>query len=356
METSSKPVIIAGGGIISSGAYEELLQLVEKTGIPVTYTLMGKGAFPDRHSLCMGMLGMHGTVCANYAVSEADLLLAIGMRFDDRVTGNLSTFAPKAEIIHIDIDAAEIGKNVYADIPIVGDAKEVLREMLQRIKDKGYSEWQNRIQSWQKEYPLKYNQDGKLKPQFVIQEICELTNGEAYIATEVGQNQMWAAQYYKCNYPRRFISSGGLGTMGFGLPAAIGVQVAHPEAVVFDIAGDGSVQMTSQELATAVQYRLPINVAILNNGCLGMVRQWQELFFKERYSETDLSSSPDFVKLAEAYGARGLRITSQKEVRSALKEAIQSPEPYILDFIVDPKENVFPMVPAGGSLNKMLGR
>ncbi len=356
IENAKRPVIIAGGGVISSGAHKELAQLVEKTGIPVITTLMGKGAFPEDHELTLGMLGMHGTAYANYAVCEADLVLSAGMRFDDRVTGDVNTFAPKAKIIHIDIDPAEIGKNVRVDIPIVGNCRDVFREILKRIKKISFPEWLERVSGWRRDYPLKYSGGEKLKPQFIVEEISRLTNGEAYITTEVGQNQMWAANYYTCKYPRRFISSGGLGTMGFGLPAAIGVQVAHPEAIVFDIAGDGSVQMTSQELATAVTYRLPINIAILNNNYLGMVRRWQELFFNGRYSETKLSSSPDFVKLAEAYGARGIRVTSPEEVRPALQEAIHAPEPVIIDFIIDPKENVYPMVPAGGSLNKMLGR
>ncbi|KKM11734.1 acetolactate synthase catalytic subunit [Clostridiales bacterium PH28_bin88] len=358
LAAANRPVIVAGGGVITSGAHGELLQLVEKTGIPVSTTLMGKGAFPENHPLSLGMPGMHGTAYANYAISSCDLLVALGMRFDDRVTGRTDTFAPKAKIVHVDIDAAEIGKNVMVDIPIVGDVRHVLRELLSIIEEKDYSPWRDRVYKWRREYPLKYEQNGDtLKPQYVIDQIYEVTGGDAFITTDVGQHQMWAAQYYRCHRPRSFVTSGGLGTMGFGLPAAIGVQVAHPDAVVFDIAGDGSLQMTAQELATAVQYRLPVNVAIMNNQYLGMVRQWQELFFGKRYSHTDLSAGgPDFVKLAEAYGARGLRVTRPEDVRPALEEAIRTPEPFVLDFVVEREENVFPMVPAGGSLNKMLGR
>lgn len=353
---AQKPVICAGGGTIISEAHEELLQLAEKLGAPVTTTLMGKGAFPETHPLSLGMLGMHGTRYANYAVINCDLLLALGMRFDDRVTGKIDAFARHAKIIHVDIDAAEIGKNVRVNVPIVGDVKHVLLDLLKNLEDKefDFSAWREQIDQWKREYPLKYERGGKLKPQYIIQKIYEVTKGDAIICTEVGQNQMWAAQYYPCSRPRTFISSGGLGTMGFGLPAAIGAQVARPDAIVIDIAGDGSVQMTSQELATAVQYGLPINIAILNNGYLGMVRQWQELFYGRRYSQSRITG-PDFVRLAEAYGAKGIRVVREEEVVPALEEAINSRDPYVIDFHIDPEENVYPMVPAGESLEKMLG-
>lgn len=353
---AQKPVICAGGGTIISEAHEELLQLAEKLGAPVTTTLMGKGAFPETHPLSLGMLGMHGTRYANYAVINCDLLLALGMRFDDRVTGKIDAFARHAKIIHVDIDAAEIGKNVRVNVPIVGDVKHVLLDLLKNLEDKefDFSAWREQIDQWKREYPLRYERGGKLKPQYIIQKIYEVTKGDAIICTEVGQNQMWAAQYYPCSRPRTFISSGGLGTMGFGLPAAIGAQVARPDAIVIDIAGDGSVQMTSQELATAVQYGLPINIAILNNGYLGMVRQWQELFYGRRYSQSRITG-PDFVRLAEAYGAKGIRVVREEEVVPALEEAINSRDPYVIDFHIDPEENVYPMVPAGESLEKMLG-
>lgn len=358
---AQRPLILAGGGVINSGASDELLALAELTGVPVAYTLMGKGAFPDTHPQCLGMVGMHGAAYANYALWETDLIIGLGVRFSDRVTGNLQTFARKAKVIHVDIDPAEIGKNVAAHIPVVGDVKEVLQELLKVLKAKEaklqIGPWLEQIAAWKREYPLRYEQSREvIKPQYVVQQICEATRGEAFITTEVGQNQMWAAQYYAVSKPRHFITSGGLGTMGFGLPAAVGVQIAHPEAVVFNIAGDGSIQMNSQEFATIVQHQLPVNVAILNNRYLGMVRQWQELFFEKRYSHIDMSFQPDFVKLAEAYGVVGIRVERVEDVRPAIEEAIASPKPYILDFIVDSTENVFPMVPAGASLNNMLGR
>lgn len=353
---SRRPILYAGGGVISSDAAEEVRVLAEKAQIPVTTTLLGKGAFPETHLLSLGMLGMHGTKYANYAISCSDLIITVGARFDDRVTGRLDAFAPHAQIIHIDIDPAEIGKNVHAHYPLVGDAKHVLCDLIPRIEVPDTRKWLQQIEKWKAEHPLTYTkEEGVLKPQFVVEQIWEITKGEAIITTEVGQNQMWAAQYYKAIYPRTFISSGGLGTMGFGLPAAIGAQVGRPEAVVFDIAGDGSIQMTSQELATAVQFQLPINIAILNNRYLGMVRQWQELFYEKRYSQTDLTGAPDFVKLAEAYGAEGIRVTRVEEVRPVLERAIASPKPVVIDFVIAREENVFPMVPPGGSLTKMLG-
>jgi len=355
IQKAKKPVIYAGGGVITSDATKELLELAEKTSIPVTTTLMGIGGFPSTHKLSLGMLGMHGTKYANFAMVETDLIIAIGARFDDRITGKLDEFALNATIIHIDIDPASISKNVRAHNPIVGDVKCVLKELNKIVQAPNITSWLKKIDEWKKEYPLKYRREnGKLKPQFIIEEISKITAGKAIITTEVGQNQMWAAQYYKCDYPRHFLSSGGLGTMGYGLPAAIGAQVGNPDKIVFDIAGDGSIQMNIQELMTAVQYKLPVNVAILNNQYLGMVRQWQELFYNKRYAYTSLALSPDFVKLAEAYGAEGIRVTEEKEVQKALEQAIASPKPVLIDFRIVPEENVFPMVPAGAALTQMI--
>jgi len=351
---SKRPLIYAGGGVVISGAHNELLKLAEMLAAPVTCTLMGLGGFPGTHPLSLGMLGMHGTKFANFAVCECDPLIAVGARFDNRVTGKLETFAPKAKVIHIDIDPAEIGKNIRVDIPIVGDVKKVLGQLLAVLKPNLEDAWRKKIQAWKREYPLKYCDSGNIKPQYVIQEIYNLTEGNARITTEVGQHQMWTAQYYTFNKPRSFITSGGLGTMGFGLPAAIGVQVGCPDEVVFDIAGDGSIQMNIQELCTAVNYELPINVAILNNGYLGLVRQWQEMFYNRRYSHSELNN-PDFVKLAEAYGAVGIRVTKKEEVVPALKRAIMSKKPVMIDFVVDREDNVLPIVPPGESLDKMLG-
>lgn len=351
---SERPVICAGGGVVISGAHEELLRLAELMMAPVATTLMGMGGFPGNHPLSLGMLGMHGTKYANFAVSECDLLIAVGARFDDRVTGKLETFAPEARIIHIDIDPAEIGKNVRVDIPIIGDVKRVLNQLLEILLPRLGEAWRDKILVWKKEYPLNYCDNGTLKPQSIIREIYKLTEGNARITTEVGQHQMWTAQYYTFSKPRSFISSGGLGTMGYGMPAAIGVQAGCPDDIVFDIAGDGSIQMNIQELCTAVNYDLPINVAIMDNGFLGMVRQWQELFYNRRYSQTELRN-PDFVKLAEAYGAEGIRVTKRAEVASAVEQAIKSSKPVMIDFLVEREENVLPMVPPGGDLNKMLG-
>jgi len=352
---SEKPVIYAGGGDISSGASEKLVQFARKAQIPVTTTLMGLGAFPENDSLSLKMLGMHGTYYANYAISESDLIIAIGARFDDRITGKVSEFAPEAKIIHIDIDPTTIGKNVRVDVPIVGDAKDVLSNLISIVKDnKDRSAWHKRIKEWKEKYPLKYEKNGSLKPQFVVEKIYEITKGKAIIATEVGQNQMWAAQFYTYTEPRTFISSGGLGTMGYGFPASIGAQIGRPDKVVFDIAGDGSFQMNIQELATVVHYKIPVKVAILNNGYLGMVRQWQELFYQKRYSQVELKGNPDFVKIAEAYGAKGMLITKSCEVEPALREALNTPGPVIMDFRVDREENVYPMVPAGAALHQMI--
>lgn len=358
---AERPIIYAGGGVISSNASEQLRQLAEEQKIPVTTTLMGMGCFPSAHYLSLGMLGMHGTRYANYAIGESDLLIAVGVRFDDRVTGKIDTFAPHAKVIHIDIDAAEIGKNVAVDIPIVGDVQSVLQAInsrLQPVDEKERQEWQGMIDRWKDEYPLRYGSspEGRIMPQHIVEKISELTQGEAIITTEVGQHQMWAAQYYRFKHPRSFITSGGLGTMGFGFPAAIGAKVARPDLPVIDIAGDGSIQMNIQELGTAVQYKLPVIICIFNNQFLGMVRQWQSLFYEGRYSYTDISLQPDFVKVAEAYGAVGIRVKDMNEVDDALRQALQvTDRPVVIDFWVDREANVYPMVPPGGSLNNMLG-
>lgn len=353
---SKRPVLYLGGGVIISGASAEIFEFVKKTEIPVTMTLMGLGAFPGTHKLSLGMLGMHGTAYANHAIQESDLIIAVGARFDDRVTGKIEEFAPHAKIIHLDIDPCAISKNVQVDVPIVGDVKCVFGDILKYIKKPNISIWLKQIEEWKKKYPLIYKDDSKLRPQYVVEEIYKATKGDAIITTEVGQNQMWAAQFYKYDTPRKFISSGGLGTMGYGFPAAIGAQIGCPKKPVFDIAGDGSIQMNIQEMTTAVANKLPVKIAILNNGCLGMVRQWQELFYKRRYSYTILEASPDFVKLAEAYGAVGMRITKKKDVKKAINDALKiTSKPVMMDFHVEPEENVFPMVPAGQAINKMIG-
>jgi len=319
-------------------------------------TLLGLGTFPQDHNLALGMLGMHGTAYANHAIMESDLIIAVGARFDDRVTGKLEAFAPHAKVIHIDIDPASVSKNVEVDIPIVGDAKTVLKQLNKFVKRPDTERWLKQIDEWKKAYPLKYADDGKLYPQYVVEEIYNATKGEAIISTEVGQNQMWAAQFYKFKKPRTIISSGGLGTMGYGFPAAIGAKVGRPKDVVFDIAGDGSIQMNIQELATAVINKIPVKVAILNNCYLGMVRQWQELFYNKRYSFTSLGGTcPDFVKLAESYGAVGIRVTKKEDVRPAIERALAIDNVVFLDFHVEREENVFPMVPAGEAINRMIG-
>jgi acetolactate synthase-1/2/3 large subunit len=358
---AERPVVLVGGGVIASNAAAEVLELIDAARVPVTCTLMGLGGFPGTHELSLGMLGMHGTYAANLAISHADLILALGARFDDRVTGKVDEFATGAKIVQVDIDPTSISKNVRAHLPIVGDVKNVVRELLPHVRP-GKPDWQARhqpwlaqVREWQIEQPLSYKADAKsIKPQYVVEKIWELSRGEAIICTEVGQNQMWTAQFYKFAHPRSFITSGGLGTMGFGLPAAIGAQVAFPDRLVVDIAGDGSIQMNIQEMMTAVQYRLPVKVVILNNGFLGMVRQWQELFYDKRYSSTCLSCAPDFVKLAEAYGATGLRATRPEEVVPTLEKAFATPGPVMVDVRVSPEENVYPMVPAGASLKKMI--
>src|SRR5512135_2322045 len=362
---AKKPVIIAGGGVVLSGAAKELKELAEYSSVPVTMTLMGLGGFPGSHSLSLGMLGMHGTYYANKSIQDADLLVAVGMRFDDRVTGKIDAFAPHAKIVHIDIDPTSIRKNVRVDVPIVGDVKRVLTAMSKVLREEVKEQWAEvrkswlkQIDEWKAERPMTYTwSDELIKPQFVVEKIYELTKGDAIITTEVGQNQMWAAQFYKYDKPRTWLSSGGLGTMGYGFPAAIGAQLAFPNKLVIDVAGDGSIQMNIQELATAVINRLPVKVAILNNRYLGMVRQWQELFFQERYAHTKLEETiPDFVKIAEAYGAVGLRATKRSEVEPVLKEAFSIKKTVFMDFVIDWKEKVYPMVPAGAAIDEMLFR
>ena len=355
IEEAERPVILAGGGVVYSGAHEELLEFVEKTQIPVTTTLLGLGGFPSGHPLWMGMPGMHGTWTANTALQNADLLISIGARFDDRVTMKVSSFAPKAKIAHIDVDPAEIGKNVPTAIPCVGDVKTVLELANKKAKKANSDAWVKQIQQWKEEKPLRYkDSDEELKPQWVIEMINETTKGEAFVTTDVGQHQMWTAQYYKFNKPRRFISSGGLGTMGFGFPSAVGVQVAYPNELVISINGDGGMQMCAQELAICAINNIPVKIVVINNQVLGMVRQWQELIYEERYSHIDLAGSPDFVKLAEAYGVKGLRARNKDEARAAWEEAMNTPGPVLIDFVVRRHENVYPMVQAGTSLDEMI--
>jgi len=349
-----QPVIIAGRGVIISGAYNELKELAEKAKIPVVTTLLGIGCFPESHALSYGMLGMHGMAYANMAVGAADVLIAVGMRFDDRATAKVSAFAPHAHIIHIDIDPAEIGKNVRVDVPIVGDVKIVLNALNKLIISNKHIDWIEQLDGWRREHPSVEIRDSEgLLPQFVIRKIYEVTQGEAIIVTGVGQNQMWAAQHYWYNKPNSLISSGGLGTMGFGLPAAMGVKVGRPDSTVWLVDGDGSFQMTIQELATIVQDNIAVKIAIINNSYLGMVRQWQELFYGKRYVATPLSG-PDYVKIAEAYGLPGLRVTHKEEVVPAIEKAMREPSPFLIDFVVEPEENVYPMVPPGAALTEVV--
>ena len=359
-----RPLFYVGGGVVLADAAAQLTELACRLNIPVTTTLMGLGAFPEDDYLSLGMLGMHGTYRANMAVTESDVLVAFGARFDDRVTGRIDKFAADAKIVHVDIDPTSISKNVDVDIPIVGDLLDVLQKMLEVVKASnedaelcaaGHDEWLKKIAHWRDLHKLSYEQNDIIKPQFVVEKISELAQGhDPIISTEVGQNQMWAAQFFTFTKPRSWLTSGGLGTMGYGLPAAMGAQVAFPERLVIDIAGDGSIQMNSQELATVVQYNLPVKVIILNNGYLGMVRQWQELFFDKHYSSTRMNHAPDFVKLAEAYGALGLRARTPEEVEPILKQAFSHPGPVVVDVVVAGEENVYPMVPAGEAISNML--
>ncbi len=361
IKKAKKPLILAGGGVILSKASAELTELAHKIQAPVTATLMGLGTFATKTPLWLGMIGMHGTYRANMSSAACDLLIAIGARFDDRVTGKTEAFLPNAKIVHIDIDPTSIQKIIPVTIPVVGDCKVTL-QLLNDLLDKedlnsitGQREqWFNQIQEWKGTRPLAYEQKNVIKPQQVIEKLYELTEGRAIITTEVGQNQMWTAQYYHFDEPNCFITSGGLGVMGFGLPAAIGAQVAHPDRTVVDIAGDGSIQMNIQEMATAVQFNLPVKVVILNNRYLGMVRQWQELFYKKCYACTEMEHAPDFIKLAEAYGAIGLRATAPEDVVTVLKQGLSTPKTVIMEFMVEREEGVYPMVPAGAPITDML--
>ena len=361
IENTERPMIFAGGGVILSKASAQLTELARKARIPVTTSLMGLGAFPETDPLSLGMIGMHGTYRANMCTSACDLMISIGVRFDDRVTGKTDAFCSQAQIVHIDIDPTSIRKNIPVTIPVVGDCKislEHLNAFLDQVELGNLEEkrkpWFGQIEEWKSTRPLDYEQKETIKPQFVVEKLYELTKGQAIITTEVGQNQMWAAQYYQFDRPNHFITSGGLGAMGFGLPAAIGAQIAVPDAIVVDIAGDSSIQMNIQEMATAVQSGLPVKVVILNNGYMGMVRQWQELFYDKRYVSTCMDCAPDFVKLAEAYGAVGLRATKPDEVEAVLAKGLKIPEPVIMDFVVEQEEGVYPMVPAGAAITDML--
>ena len=352
---SERPVLYIGGGVISANASEELRVLAEKAHLPVTMTLLGLGSYDQRKPESLDMLGMHGSAYANYAVQECDLLIAIGARFDDRVTGKIETFAPHAKTIHIDIDPSSISKNIRVDIPVVGDAKVILGEMIKLVEYRERKNWFKKIAEWKKKFSFRYDQNSStIKPQYVIEELCSQTKNEAIITTGVGQNQMWAAQFYRFVKPRQFISSGGLGTMGFGLPAAVGAQVAMPDSTVIDIDGDHSFNMTMTELATAVEHDLPIKVCILNNGYMGMVRQWQELFYGRRYSKSYLKN-PDYEAIAKAMGAVGMTVDSKADVPKVIKQMLAEKKPCVVDFRVEPEENVWPMVPAGKSLSEMDG-
>ncbi len=355
IEEAEKPVILAGGGVVYADAQQELIEFVEKTKIPITTTLLGLSGFPSAHELWMGMPGMHGTYTANQAMQNCDLLISIGARFDDRVTMKLDGFAPHAKIAHIDVDPAEIGKNVATDIPCVGDVKEVLKLANLKAKPAQSERWIEQIKEWKQKYPFKYkDSDTELKPQWVIEMLSETTQGEAFVTTDVGQHQMWVAQYYKFKNPRSLITSGGLGTMGFGFPSAIGVQMAHPDKLVISVNGDGGMQMCAQELAVCAIHNIPVKVVIINNQVLGMVRQWQEIIYNNRYSHIDLAGSPDFVKLAEAYGVKGLRATNKEEARRAWQEALNTPGPVVIDFVVRKEENVYPMVTQGNTISQMI--
>jgi len=361
LTAAKKPLIMTGGGVILGRASSLLTEFARKYQMPVTGTLMGLGSFPGTDPLWLGMLGMHGTYYANMAISHCDLLIAVGVRFDDRVTGTIDTFAAKAKIVQIDIDPSSINKNVAVDLPIIGDTQAVLKDLITFLDEHNYAydkdarnEWLNEIAGWKEKVPLTYCQNGNvIKPQSVIETLYKLTGGDAIITTEVGQNQMWTAQFFPFDKPNTFISSGGLGTMGFGFPAAIGVKCAFPDKHVVDIAGDGSIQMNIQELATAAQYKINVKIVLLNNGYLGMVRQWQELFYEKRYSFTDMTYAPDFVKLAEAFGVVGLRATKPEDVEPVLKEGLAIDKPVLMDFRVSREECVYPMVHPGDSISNM---
>jgi acetolactate synthase-1/2/3 large subunit len=362
LANARRPILYVGGGVVNGNAAEELTELATAGGFPVTCTLMGLGALPAPHDLWLGMLGMHGTRTANYAMDNADLIVAVGSRFDDRITGKLSEFAPRAKFVHIDIDPAEISKNVPAHIPIVGDSKRILPKLTAEYRaleaDRSrMDEWWAQLRKWQDEYPLKFegSKDGDIPPQRMIQALYEVTGGNAILTSDVGQHQMWTAQHFHFPGPRRWINSGGLGTMGFGLPSAIGAKVAKPDELVVCVAGDGSLVMTCQELATAVEHGIDVKVFIMNNGYLGMVRQWQELFWDKRYSSVEMGSSPDWVKLAEAFGARGMRVDTDSEVEGAMREAIETEGPVVLDVRVRQEENCYPMIPAGAAARDMVG-
>ena len=358
IKDSKKPLIIAGAGILKAHAYEELKEFVEKTNIPVAMTLLGLGSFPGNHELALGMIGMHGTTYANYAANEADLIIAAGMRFDDRVTGNPQKFVPNAKIIHIDIDPAEIGKNKLIDVPIVGDLKNVLTDLNEKAPKVSYDEWLKQIKKWKKEYSLIYRktEDNILIPQEILSEIDKITKGNVIVATDVGQHQMWAAQYLTFNNPYSILTSGGAGTMGFGLPAAIGAQVANPNKKVLAVVGDGGFQMTFQELMLIKEYNLPVKIFIINNSYLGMVRQWQELFHEKRYSSVDLSYNPDFIKIGEAYGIKSIQLKNKKDLKKNLKKILESDEAVLVECIVEKEENVYPMIPAGKDVSCIVGK
>ena len=356
IEGSKRPVVYTGGGVIIAGAAKELIEFVEKTKTPCTNTLMGLGGVPGTHPQFMGMLGMHGTVYANHAVNECDLLIAIGARFDDRVTGDLKKFAPHAKIIHMDVDPSAISKNVKVDVPIVGDVKQILQELNKIAQPADTADWMATIEKWKKESPLRYRDDSdELRPQYAIQKLCDILGSDAIVSTDVGQHQMWAAQYYKVNGPNQFLTSGGLGTMGYGFPAAIGAQFAFPKKTVVCVTGDGSIQMNIQEMATAVLHKLPVKIAIINNNYLGMVRQWQEAFYNHRYSSSTMSGNPDFVKLSEAYGGAGIRVDKKSDVEKAIQwSKTITDRPCVLDFVVKEEENVFPMIPGGKSFDDIM--
>ncbi|WP_338994760.1 biosynthetic-type acetolactate synthase large subunit [Fusobacterium polymorphum] len=358
IKDSKKPLIIAGAGILKAHAYEELKEFVEKTNIPVAMTLLGLGSFPGNHELALGMIGMHGTTYANYAANEADLIIAAGMRFDDRVTGNPQKFVPNAKIIHIDIDPAEIGKNKLIDVPIVGDLKNVLTDLNEKAPKASHDEWLKQIKKLKKDYSLKYRktEDDILIPQEILSEIDKITKGNVIVATDVGQHQMWAAQYLTFNNPYSILTSGGAGTMGFGLPAAIGAQVANPNKKVLAVVGDGGFQMTFQELMLIKEYNLPVKIFIINNSYLGMVRQWQELFHEKRYSSVDLSYNPDFIKIGEAYGIKSIQLTNKKDLKKHLKKILESDEAVLVECIVEKEENVYPMIPAGKDVSCIVGK